>query len=451
MKKLKTALMCVTVAALAVVTAACGNNDKSRSTKEDKPDYALSYSYDGRGTYTVSGFSADYIDGAKERGEDVSTLEIPSSYLGKPVAAIADGAFRDCDFLYEVKIPDSIDHIGSYAFYDCSQLRMLEMGNGVSSIAGSAFGGCESLGVVLYWGSVADWCGITFADPAANPVSTSADFFIDGARASSVRVPTGVTRIKPYAFYGCGALRSVSFSDDLKYIDTAAFANCTALGEASLGGTSSIGERAFMNTALKSITLPATLEHIGTDAFKYCRFLYEVYDNARLGVSIGGDGFGGVGMYALDIREADEPSGIKRNGEYVFYRSSSTEKTYLVGVPYADLKPILPTTDTPYAVAPSLFAGAPIVTVTLSPSVTEIGDYAFAGCSRLVEITVCKELEAFGEGAFLDDTALKAVNYNGTKEQFEAIEYVAQAGEPSCDPRFYGATLYIVATNPQLR
>lgn len=442
MKKFKTIAACALTVALALSSAACGGKSgNGGSESEVKTDYSLSYIYDGRGAYTVSGYTAGYVADAIEKGKNISSLEIPSSYLGKPVTAIADGAFRNSDFLYEVKIPDSITYIGSNAFDGCSELRRLDLGNGVSHIAESAFNECDSLGVVLYWGSVADWCGITFVDPAANPVTWSADFYIDGARANVVRVPSSVTYIKPYAFYGCTAIKSVGFSDELKNIGDGAFAGCTALGEVSLGGTKTIGDGAFMYTAIKSITLPETLEQIGDNAFRECRFLYEVYDNAGLGVTVGDDTFGGVGEYAMDIRGADEPSGIKRSGEYVFYKSAAKDETYLVGAPAADQKPVLPTTETPYTVAPGLFAGTPIVSVTLSPSVTKVGGYAFAYCTRLAEITVCKELTSFGEGAFNGDDALKTVNYNGTAAEFDAIMFVAEAGEPSSNPLFNGAKL----------
>ena len=74
------------------------------------------------------------------------TLEIPESYQGKPVVAIADNAFYRSEDLRKVVIPSSVKSIGVNAFADCPKLNtvIFEAG-GSCSIAESAFEGCTLL------------------------------------------------------------------------------------------------------------------------------------------------------------------------------------------------------------------------------------------------------------------------------------------------------------------
>ena len=52
-------------------------------------------------------------------------LILPDTLGGYPVTSIGVCAFRDCDFLQQVTIPDGITRICSNAFQNCSSLRQL--------------------------------------------------------------------------------------------------------------------------------------------------------------------------------------------------------------------------------------------------------------------------------------------------------------------------------------
>lgn len=444
----------VAVVAIALPLTACGrsggSNGSSNSDRDNaNNEYALEYEYDGYGAYTVTGFSDGYL-AIVEEGDDVSTLEIPSSYMGKAVTAISDKAFNNCDFLYEVKIPDSVTYVGASAFSSCDQLRRLDMGNRVKYIAENAFDSCYSLSKVMYWGSVADWCSITFDNAYSNPISMGAEFYVDGAKASKISVPSSVENIRPYAFTGCTTINTVTFSDGLKMVGDYAFYGCKKLSTIELGGVVDIGDYAFVRTSVKSITLPETLESdgIGEKAFDECKLLYEVYDNG-LGVACGSDELGGIGKYALDVKEKGELTGIVKNGEYTFYKSTSTGKTYLTGVPYSTTV-TLPATEKSYVIAPYLFENMPIVSVKLSSSVSEIGEYAFSNCKKLVEITINHDLTRIGKGAFRGDTLLKAVNYYGTSMEYNSITFektndeIEGETEPTSNPVTLGGNLYLL-------
>ena len=72
--------------------------------------------------------------------DSLSTIVIPDS-----VTSIGKCAFWYCSSLSTIVIPDSITSIGDNAFYECSSLSSVTIGNGVTSIGGCAFKGCSSL------------------------------------------------------------------------------------------------------------------------------------------------------------------------------------------------------------------------------------------------------------------------------------------------------------------
>jgi hypothetical protein len=66
---------------------------------------------------------------------------IPASYNGKPVTSIGNGAFRYCDGITSVTIPESITFIGSNAFDNCTGLTSIIIHARNAIISSSAFQG----------------------------------------------------------------------------------------------------------------------------------------------------------------------------------------------------------------------------------------------------------------------------------------------------------------------
>ena len=70
------------------------------------------------------------------------------------VTSISYSAFRTCEGLTSVTIPNSVTSIGSEAFYICSGLISVTIGNSVTSIGSSAFNQCSRLTSVIIPNSV---------------------------------------------------------------------------------------------------------------------------------------------------------------------------------------------------------------------------------------------------------------------------------------------------------
>ena len=83
-------------------------------------------------------------------GYTVADLVIPDTANGKPVRAIASGAFKNDEILRSVVIPASIDYVSYVAFTNCSNLTTVES---YASVLGPlTFFNCEKLETVTLKG-----------------------------------------------------------------------------------------------------------------------------------------------------------------------------------------------------------------------------------------------------------------------------------------------------------
>ncbi|MBQ0028559.1 MAG: InlB B-repeat-containing protein [Lachnospiraceae bacterium] len=93
------------------------------------------------------------------------------------------------------------------------------------------------------------------------------------SKLTSVRIPSTVTKISTYGFYGASYLSGVDLPAGLTSIGTGAFYGCSKLAGNLIipDSVTDINKNAFYNCyALKSLTLPKNLKKIGDTAFYNC-------------------------------------------------------------------------------------------------------------------------------------------------------------------------------------
>ncbi len=182
---------------------------------------------------------------------------IPDTLGGKPVCAIGSSAFKYCNNLISVTIPDSVTSIGDYTFYDCSSMISATIPDSVTSIGTNAFFNCSSLTSVFIPNSV---------------TSIGISAFSHCKALTNVTIPDSVTSIGYSAFSDCSKLTSVTISKNVTSIGNDTFRNCSSLSSVTIPSkVKRIGYYAFYNCSnLKSVTIPSSVKKIEENAFLNC-------------------------------------------------------------------------------------------------------------------------------------------------------------------------------------
>lgn len=144
--------------------------------------------------------------------------------------------FQGCSNFQTLIIGDNVQRIPAYAFAGCSGLNTVTIGSGVTFSGMESFRGCGNLTRTNYTGSISQWCNIDFtawntssgayAGWPTNPVAYSHNLYINNIEITSLSLPDSVTIIKPYTFFNCSSLHSVTIHNGITTIGTNAFGGC---------------------------------------------------------------------------------------------------------------------------------------------------------------------------------------------------------------------------------
>lgn len=257
-------------------------------------DDPLSYAYnDALGGWEVKGFKADAKD------EDKRSVYIPFLHEGEPVKGIGELAFRSCDKLVAITMPQSVEIIGDSAFSKCPNLSTVIMPS-VVSIGEEAFIECSSLS------SITMPSGLKLL---------GANAFESCISIKCLTIPTGLYSIGNQSFLNCSGLESIKVEEDnlffygdgdclikretnelilgcrsskipagVQSIGASAFSGCSGLvGIDVPEGVESIGRFAFTSCkSLVEISLPQSLASIGECAFYFCEGLVSIDYNGSI-------------------------------------------------------------------------------------------------------------------------------------------------------------------------
>ena len=106
----------------------------------------------------TSSFTEMYVDGVQidvTSGYTFNTTgEHTVQYMLADKTTIGDSAFKNCQRLSSIVIPDTVTSIGDYSFFGCSSLTSIDFGKGIKTIGNAVFYYCSSLTYIVIPDSV---------------------------------------------------------------------------------------------------------------------------------------------------------------------------------------------------------------------------------------------------------------------------------------------------------
>ena len=247
-----------------------------------------------------------------------------------------------------IVIPDGVRRIGSDTFSECKNLREVNIPSSVKKIDFSAFEDCTNL--------------------------------------TSITIPGSVEKIGYYAFRGCENLKEVNILEGVKRISNSAFANCINL---------------------TSITIPGSVETIENEAFKGCENLKEVHilDGVKE-IEEGRFYTSGVFAGCTNLTSVTIPGSVEKIGSGAFRGCENLKEVNI-------LEGVKRISDRAFADCTNL------TSITIPESVEEIGYNAFIDCTSITSVTIPGSVEEIGSGAFQNCTSITSVTIPGSVEEIQ--------------------------------
>lgn len=232
-------------------------------------------------------------------------------------------SFENCSCLEKVILGDYLERLNARAFYRTG-VREIYLSTNVTRLLPSVFEGCNKLEKVdisaenpAYY--VENNCIMSYKDnklvrgfinsiiPTYTKVLGESAF--SGININDIDIPSGVERIENDCFKDCQFLRNIKLPSSITSVKTGIFQNCKNIESISIENNAkyqtinnclieiekgcvilgcknstiptdnfinSISNGAFINTGLKSITIPGNIKTIGANSFKQCDDLEEL-------------------------------------------------------------------------------------------------------------------------------------------------------------------------------
>ncbi len=185
---------------------------------------------------------AEYEDGCAVVGPKEKTIrlaKVESTYLGKPVKAILEGAFKDCVKLTSILISDGLLHIGAHAFEGCVKLGTAVIPASVVTVGEYAYAGCVKLddltlgnGINKVGSAGICYCRNLTAMRYSGGMNALGDAAAFTCTCGAMNLKNGLEEIGEYAFMGCLSLKDVYVPEGVKRIGLGAFSGCKTLSSA---------------------------------------------------------------------------------------------------------------------------------------------------------------------------------------------------------------------------
>ncbi len=284
--------------------------------------------------YVVAYFNDDYSSAVITKNGDDSDGRMKGFEARKSPFSL------NKETLSTVIVKEGVTYIGTNAFYECSNLSKVHLPDGLQVIYRNAFHSCKSL--------------------------------------DNIYLSDDITRINDYAFYSCESLTHVKLPSNLERIESGTFSGCTKLNTVEMGNQITVIDgSAFSSCAFKNITLPSSLQSIGSWAFRYCNSLESIVipdTVTRIDSCCFAD--------CKKLKQIHLPEGLTELSDFILSNCPVLEQ---VSIPENVTK----------IGRGSLLGCHSIQTIYIPKNVTELGNAAFSTMNSLAEFSVDENNSAF--------------------------------------------------------
>ncbi len=358
---------------------------------------------------------------------DVETQEIAESDL----TLINWEAFAGCTSLEYVDFSNCKTFtVASRAFMNCSSLKFIKGVEHIGTAYDNAFVNCSSL-----IGSISSQSGVLLVNPEktvwdekTNRITeiealtfedlkdeNGEDLIIDALDISGLHVAGA------YVFQGCTSIKDVKTAQ-FTALGVGMFSGCKGLTNVTIDEVGSIGAYAFEKCfGLKKVIFNTENCQIGDGAFQNSGNLIEIdFTNASIS-SIGNRAFENTSLRSFTV-----PNGLKQLDDQILFGTdvtqvnisrSALESIELIGNPFKGMTILVDGLSSSDGIVLSGDAktliyvnpDANLNAFVIPTSVEKIGDYAFAN-SEIKEISIPAKVTGIGNGAF-KNSALEKITF----------------------------------------
>ena len=322
--------------------------------------------------------SVTFHDGIKQvepaafKNTPLRSVVLPSS-----VTTLSNNSFENTALTFV-----DLTHVTKYGrevFKDCKKLSGVLLNENLESVAESMFEGCKELKEIELPSLVTNIGEKAFKDSTLE----------------NAVIPARTGAIGKNAFENCANLKSVTFEGKaLTSLGDNAFANCAALEQITLPeGLTTIGNYAFINTAVKVVYIPASVVKMGIGVFAGCKELTEF--------DLSPDNFV-----------------FKLNADGVLMDANNAMVAYPANKANLDLTGV-------ETITANMFAGTSLTDLTIPSTVKRIDDYAFAYSVNLKTVSFAEGsmLTSIGQYVFADSTSLTTIDLSNATELTDLDSY----------------------------
>lgn len=318
--------------------------------------------------------------------------------------SISDYAFENCTKLTDISFPESLKEISREVFKNCSELTKAEFTEGLEFIGFEAFWGCSALETIVIPDSVYNIEDRAFSGTAYfNNDSNWEDgvlyigkhvYVADWGIKGECTIKEGTISISEGAFVGCYKLTKITIPYGLLYISIRAFDGCTSLREVTLpASVKEIGAAAFNSAEIETVNFIGTQEDWSEISIAGSND--PLYNNIVFNYGLNG-ACGEDATWNFDTKS--ETLTISGTGEISNY---SDWNDIAHAVTYVEIGNGITSVDE------DTFSGfGALEEVYMAESVSELGDSAFAGCSKLAIVTALSDELSFTNAFSGNDSRL---------------------------------------------